>query len=107
MNKTDSDDMTSTEFKLSPEAQAQLQEALRKMVDAFEEFRAALVPIIQEIMERVRKLAEQLARFFLKMQLLEWRVPQPLADFIASKIPWHWAWKIGMRWFHNKLPAVE
>jgi hypothetical protein len=107
MNKTNSDDMTSTEFNLSPEAQAQLQAALRKMIDAFDEIRKVLVPIIQEFLERVRKLAEQLARFFLKMQLLEWRVPQPLADFIAAKIPWHWAWKIGMRWFHNKLSAFE
>ena len=96
-----------SKFTVSPEAQEQLQEALRKMIEAMGQVFDALVSIVQEVMEKIRKIAEQLARFFLKMQLLEWRVPYRLADFIASKVCWYWAWKIGWRWFNGRVQFLE
>jgi hypothetical protein len=94
-------------FKLSPETQAALQETVRQMVKAADEFIEALARIIEEILERVRQVAEELGRFFLKRQLLERRLPYPVADFVSKRIFWYWGWVIGVRWFNGKLSALE
>lgn len=77
-----------------------LAEALRELYDVFVEW-------AREVNERIREIADKLARFFLIQQLLEWRVPYPVADFISKKTPLYWAWRLGFRWFNNRLLALE
>lgn len=73
-----------------------IDEVLRQAYDAMVEW-------VIDFLERVRKIAERLARFFLKQQLLEWRVPYPIADFLSKKLYGDWAWYFGWRWLKNKL----
>lgn len=98
--------MEQFEFELSPEARAQLTEVVQVLAKAFTETCQAIEELVMQLMEEIRKIAEQLGRFFLKMQLLEWRVPYPIADWFSRKMYWLWAWQIGMRWFRNKLLAT-
>lgn len=99
--------MDEIKIELSDEARKQLIESANKLVEAFTEFWQIVEEIVMRVMEELRKIAEQLGRFFLLQQLLEWRVPYSVADWMSRKISWYWGWRIGMRWFENKLLATE
>ena len=92
--------LTDEQRKRLCELGVELSEKLQTLYDVF-------VEIVNVIMEKVREVAELLGRFFLKKQLLEWRVPVPMADFISQKMYWYWAFQLGFNWFKHKIVMVE
>lgn len=95
--------MNEHEFEISPEAQEQLRQLVEKVTKMAQEFCDAFAEIVSKVMEEIRKIAINLARFFLKMQLLEWRVPLKIADYVSEKIYWYWAVRIGFAYLQRKL----
>ena len=98
--------MDEIKFELSDEAKELLMENVNRLAEAFMEFWKVVEEAVMRVMEELRKIAEQLGRFFLLQQLLEWRVPYSVADWMSKNIYWYWGWRIGMRWFENKLLAT-
>jgi hypothetical protein len=94
------------EFELSEE-QKKLAELMEKMREAAQVLCDALVELAKKVIEIFRALAERLARFFVKIMLLEWHMPLRWADLIAGKMPWYWAVRLGFWWFGRKLALVE
>lgn len=94
--------MDEINFEFTPEQSQAFTEIAQKIADAINQLSDVMVEIFKDFVERVRKIAEQLGRFFLKMQLLEWRVPAPIADYISQKIYWYWACRLGFAWFKRK-----
>lgn len=95
------------EFKLSEETQAQLVKSMCEIGKSLNDLYDVLTEIVEKIIEAARLVAEQLGRFFLKQQLLEWRIPLRMADFISQKIYWYWAVKFGFYWFERKMLLIE
>ena len=92
---------------LTDEQIEQARIAFAKLQEAFQTFADLLAEIVSEIMARVRAFAEQLARFFVKMQLLEWRVPVFVADYLSEKLYWRCAFWLGFRWLKRKMVLIE
>ena len=101
------EELRNADFKLSPETQEELQRALRSVVEFANQVYDALYELVQRLMESVRQIAAALGRFFLKQQLLEWKIPIPVADFVARNTPGYWAWRIGFNWFQRKYALKE
>lgn len=97
--------MTTVEFELTPDQH--LREACEIVAQAVREICDVFVDLAQRVMNAVREFAISLARFFLKLQLLEWKIPYPLADFVARNTPWYWAWRIRFNWFVRKYALKE
>jgi len=95
------------DIELSDEAKEQLVKLALELREKINVLYDVLVEIVQKCLEVARAFAEQLGRFFLKMQLLEWRVPMPVADFISQKIYWFWAFKLGFNWFERRMAMIE
>lgn len=95
--------MEEPKVEFSPEVQEQLREQIECIVEAFNQWWESIREVVREFLEKVRQIALNLARFFLRMQLLEWCVPNKVADFISEKIYWYWAWQIGFAWFRRKF----
>jgi len=36
-------------------------------------------------------------------QLLEWKIPHKIADYVSKNIYWYWACKFGFAWFYRKF----
>jgi len=86
------------------------REQFHKLLEVIEKAQAvfdALVEIAKMAMDVLRKIAEQLGRFFMKMQLLEWRIPMRLADLISQKMSSYWVIKFGFNWFERKMAMIE
>ncbi len=71
------------EFEISPE----LAEAMQRVVAAVEQLYDALMDMVRKFMEAVRKSFATLMRLFTRVQLLEWRFPHRVADFLSRRIP--------------------
>jgi hypothetical protein len=95
------------EIELTPEQQEELREALQHMVKVAQEICDAICEAVSQVMEKIRQIAIELGRFFLKLQLLEWKIPYPLAEFTSRNIYWYWAVRLGFGWFQRKLLLVE
>jgi hypothetical protein len=90
-------------LELSPEAIDEMQAALCRVLASMNDLFDAFVEAVKIVIEKVRAFAISLARFFLQMQLLEWRVPAPLAKWIAQKMHWVWVVRLGFTWLEKKL----
>lgn len=99
--------MSEIEFELTPEQQQAFREAFQKVVQAARELCDAVVEIFQSVMECIREITLGLARFFLKLQLLEWKLPYAIADFIANNTPEYWAMRLGFNWLERKYALKE
>ena len=95
--------MSEVEFEFTPEQQQELREAIDKCIEAFYDVCHAMAEIVEKTIEQIKEAAIQLARFFLKLQLQEWKVPSPIADFVSKRMYWYWAVLLGFGWFQRKL----
>ncbi len=93
-------------FELSPEAREELSRVAQAAVKAFREFCDVLVVLFEKIMAEIRRIAIELARFFLKQQLLEWRIPPGIAGYIADHLYWKWSVHLGYKWFNKHYGFV-
>ncbi len=82
-------------------------EQLNAVIKAAYDMANAIAEVVKLAIEVIRRIAIELGKFFLKQQLLEWRMPYPVAEMIAKKMPWYWSWKIGFYWFQRKMLALE
>jgi len=94
-----------SEFTL--EQQQEIREKVAKAVECLHNFFDALADLVQRAMEQIRQIAINLARWFMKLQLLEWKIPYRIADFVSKKIYWYWAFKIGFNWFQRKFALIK
>lgn len=95
--------MEKIEFELSPEELETLRLQCEKIGAVFTEFFTQLREAINAFLEKVREIAISLARFFLKLQLIEWKVPYPIANWISEKVNSYWAMQIGFAWLRRKF----
>ena len=82
-------------------------EAMQRVIAAVESVWDALMEMVRAFMEAVLKAFEPLVRLLAKMQLLEWRLPCRLAEFLSRKIPAWLAYDLGFKWFHSKVQDLE
>jgi hypothetical protein len=94
-------------IEISPEEQEQLNQAVQTMLKAVRGVWEALIAMIDKVIAGLRRIGIELGRFFLKMQLLEWRVPNKIADYFAEHLYWYWAVRLGFGWFHRKFQLIE
>ena len=99
--------MNPTSFELSPEEQECIQNAMQALFESVNAFMDAFAEIAKAVLEVIRKTFEGLMRLFKKLQLLEWRLPYRMAEYLSSKMPVWLAYKMGMEWFCNNVPALE
>ena len=99
--------MNTVEFTLSPEQQDELSEIFHKAMEDIYRFCDAFVEAVEIILEAIREIATSLAQYFLKQQLLEWKIPYRIADFISRNTPWYWSRQIGFNWFERKFSLIE
>ena len=99
--------MEEIKFEFTDEQREQIRKLIAEVNEKAQAIFDVFVEIGKVLMEIVRKLAEQLGRFFLKMQLLEWRIPMHLADFISQKMYWYWTVRLGFNWFERKMAMIE
>lgn len=99
--------MSENDFELTPEQQQAFHEAFQKAVEAARAICDAFAEIYQSVLERIREIALGLARFFLKLQLLEWKLPYSIADFISKNAPEYWAMRLGFNWLERKYALKE
>jgi len=92
---------------LSDEQFEQITKRIEDLVEKLQPIIDALRELIKEFLERVRMIAEKLTRFFVKMQLLEWRVPAPIAESVSQKMYWRWAFRLGFSWLKRKMALIE
>ena len=89
--------------EFSPEQMEHLRETAQKLSQILNDLWDAVVEMCKIVMQKIREVTESLARFFLKMQLLEWRIPYPLADWFSQKANSWLAYKIGGHWLETAL----
>lgn len=94
-------------IELTPEQLEQLHKTFHELVKTVKIILDTLCEAVQKATEMIRQIAIELARFYLKQQLLEWKVPHPVADWIARNIYWFWAVRLGYDWFQRKLLPAE
>lgn len=99
--------MEEIKFELSEEQNAELRRIVETAYESLRVLHDVFVEIAKVLIEKVRAIAEQLGRFFLKSQLLEWKIPHRIADFISEKIYWYWAVRLGFNWFYRKMTLLE
>lgn len=99
--------MNQVEFELTPEQQQAFRENFEKVIQVVRELCDALTEIFEIVLKRIREIAIRLARFFLKLQLLEWKLPYSIADFIANNAPEYWAMRLGFNWLERKYALKE
>ena len=95
-----------SEIELTSEQQEKLREMCNVAIEIFNNLRDALIEVVENFMQRVREIATMFGRMFLKMQLLEWKIPYPIADFVSEKVYWYWAVRLGFAWFQRKLLLI-
>ncbi len=89
-------------FELSPEEREELNRVAQAVVRACRELYDALSALVEKVLAETRRIAIELARFFLKQQLLEWRIPSRIAGYIAGHLYWKWAVRLGYRWLSKR-----
>lgn len=94
------------EIEFTPEQEEKLREMCKVAFEIFNNLRDVLIEIVENFMKRIREIATNFGRMFLKMQLLEWKIPYPVADFISKKVYWYWAVRLGFAWFQRKLLLI-
>jgi hypothetical protein len=94
-------------FELTNEQREQIRKVFAEVKEQFATLFDTLVELAKVVMEAIRRIAEQLGRFFLKMQLLEWHIPMRMAEFVSQKVSWFWAVKLGFNWFKRKMAMIE
>ena len=94
--------MENPTFEFTPEQIEQFQRMSEVVRDVYD----ALMEIAKTIIETIRKWFEGLMRIFSKMQLLEWRLPCWMAEFVSRKMPVWIVYDIGLHWFYNKIPVL-
>lgn len=99
--------MTEIEFEFTPEQQQAFRESFERAVEAARDFCNAIAEVVQKAIEIIKEIAISLARFFLKLQLLEWKIPYPLADLISRNLYWYWAMRLGFNWLERKFSLIE
>lgn len=95
--------MEKIESELSPEELETLRLQCEKVVAVFTEFWNEIQEVVKVFLEKVREIAINLARFFLKMQLLECKIPYPIAHWLSEKVNSYWTMQIGFAWLRRKF----
>jgi hypothetical protein len=91
---------------LSLEQQQQLRDTLQDMADLFVETMNEIAKLLNLVIDAIRKSFEGIVRFYVHLQLLEWRMPECMAKFVSAKIPQWMAYQIVLGWLHRKLEWV-
>lgn len=99
--------MNPTPFEFTPEEQEHIRNTMQAVIDSVNAFMDAFVEIAKAVLEVIRKTFEGLVRLFAKLQLLEWRLPYRMAEYLSSKMPMWLAYKMGAAWLHSNVPALE
>ena len=99
--------MEEVKFEFTDEQREQLRKLIADINEKMQACLDIVAEIVQAVMEKIREWAEKLARFFLKQQLLEWRIPNSAADFISEKIHWSLAFKLGFRWVNRQMQMIR
>jgi hypothetical protein len=86
---------------------AEQRETIEQLIRAVEKAWEVLQEMVRAFMDAVRKMFEGWARSFTHLQLLEWRLPDPIAKFLSNKIPAWLAFRIGFHWFKGKVQSLE
>jgi hypothetical protein len=77
-------------------------DAVIKVYEVVRDIAEKLVEIVleafQTILDYIREFGVRLGRMLFMQQLLKWRIPPKLASFIAEKMYWWVACRIGYRW---------
>ncbi len=94
--------METQTIEFSPEQLKKLQKIAEDLVPIFQTIIDTINEIVKVVVEKVREIANSLARVFLNMQLLEWLIPYPIAGYLSEKLPIRWAYKYGFNWFKKK-----
>ncbi len=95
--------MDEPNFEFTPEE----REAVQRMIEAIERAAEIMIDWVITMLNAIHRAWELWIRFFMKQQLLEWRIPNRLANYVAMKANWWIAYHVGLRWFRNKLLAIE
>lgn len=95
--------MEKIESELSPGELEALRLQCEKVVAVFTELSNEIQEVVKVFLEKVREIAISLARFFLKIQLLEWKIPCPIAYWLPEKVNSYWAMQIGFAWLRRKF----
>ena len=90
------------ELEFTPEQLKQVQ----NVVDAAKSLRDAMVELFRQVMDALHKAFEVLMRLFAKLQILEWRMPYWLAEFVSQNMPTWMAYKMGVHWWRNRYSVL-
>ena len=89
-------------MELTQEQEEQLLKCAELITEAWELIVEAMREVLERVLEMIKKIAINLARVFMKAQLLKWKIPVRVADYLARKAYWRWACCIGYNWPRSK-----
>ena len=99
--------MEQYKIKISPEQAEQIRKSIDLLIDSFTTLWDELQKTVKAFMDIVRETFTRIMRMLTLQQLVEWRLPYRMAEYLSSKMPEWLAFRIGLHYFYSNVPALE